>query len=122
MIIKREKFFDGPTDGSVDELAVITAFLDGRNRSKQFTRLAALFGDDFPAFMLVFTNEQIDIPSRAYLERASFYSRIWIFVRDAGSTDEAIDAAATKYNLPRGRIADICEKVETMMSRRGNGN
>jgi len=115
----RSEFFTGPDGGSIEELVMLTAFLDARGKSDVFTRLAALFGNDFPAFMAVFQGESLRVPTRTYLERTAFYCRIRLFVQKAGDDQTAIEQASMVFQLPVARIQSVCEKVDTRLQQRG---
>lgn len=119
MTRERTPIFYGPEAGSVKELAALTAYLDGRSRSDVFTRLAALFSDDFAAFMAVFQGESFEVPTRMYLERTAFYCRVWLYVtEEAREEEDALAAASVAFNLPKGRVEAICQRIEKYLERR----
>lgn len=114
---ERAPLFYGPDMGSIEELALIAAFLDGRARSDVFTKLAALFTDDFAAFLAVFQGEAFDVPARVYLERSTFYCRVWLYVTEKGDDLDAYREASRVFNIPVGRVKGICLKVKTHLER-----
>jgi hypothetical protein len=60
------------------EFLTLVALLDGRARSDAYTKLAALFWEDFAAFLAVFQGQVLRVPSRVYVERSMLYCRIWL--------------------------------------------
>lgn len=114
----RSDAYFGPKDGSVRELAALVACLDGRSRTDSFTRLAALFGEDFAPFLAVFQGEVLAVPSRSYVERMAFYCKVYVKVSDLGGGPDAVSAAASEFDLPEDRVVAVCGRVSELMDRR----
>jgi hypothetical protein len=118
----RADFYAGPGTDSRREYLTLIDCLDKRHKSDVFTRMAALFGENFAAFLLTFEGQIITVPTRTYVERMAFYTKVWLYVQDRGSSEETFEDAAVEFNLPPARVMSICEKVLNLLERNIKNN
>lgn len=100
------------------EFLTLVSLLDGRARGDAYTKLAALFWEDFAAFLAVFQGQVLRIPSKAYVERSLLYCRIWLYVQERGGpTDEVLQLAGHEFSIPLRGVRSIVDRVVFYLGR-----
>jgi hypothetical protein len=115
---RRSAAYFGPEDGDLDELAALVAVLDSNKRTTAFTRMAAVFGRDFPAFLAVFAGETVAVPEVAYVEQLGYKVRLWKHVHDRGADYDAVKSAADRFGVPPARVLQVYDTIEHAVVRR----
>lgn len=99
-----QNFIDTTRDKDKDDLfATHLALTCG----KEFLELYALFDDEFFAFLNLFANNEIDLPSVQYLRTLQLEMNVYV-----ESLEKDIDGIAEELELPKQRVEQILERAK----------
>lgn len=101
------------------EMYVFLTILANKYNTCDFDVLANVFEEDFFLFLDMFCGETIKIPSRKEIERFYLYTKIYSYVQNRPSKEEAIKSLCRIYSMSAQQIEKILDHVEKALSSGG---
>lgn len=114
---KRSKFLLGRGFNlkSVEDFTLLLMLLDLGNKQKIFTKLAAIFGDDFVVFLEIFAGKSIPVPSITKLVGLSSDIEIWRERNNLGECEETYKKISEKFDIPVEKAKVKCEMIDAII-------